>query len=236
MKKKNRILIITSLILVFIIFALIKQGSVLGNKVYVLSENKNQKDLKNKPEPDNNNEDIIIKKEDAKPNTTEDDKIKEKITVYISGAVQRPGIVSIESDKRLFDAIQVLGGTMENADLNRVNMAIKLEDEKHYIVPRIGEAISVDTGSTENFNGESDRESENSTKPEGNDRDKKGKVNINTADKADLETLQGIGEATADKIIRYREENGKFKSIEDIKNVNGIGDKKFESIRDSITI
>jgi len=159
----------------------------------------------------------------------------DKITVYISGAIQKPGIVTIESNKRLFDAIKMLGGTSEDADLNRVNMAIKLEDEKHYIVPRIGEVISVEDEEINQVSnsGQTNTSNSNANKP---DQNKSSKVNINTADVKELDTLPGIGEATANKIIQHREDNGKFKSIGDIKNVNGIGEKKFDNIKDLISV
>jgi competence protein ComEA len=93
---------------------------------------------------------------------------------------------------------------------------MKLEDGQHYIIPKIGEETLNEENLTE----------ENSSQ----------KININTATISQLDTLPGIGEATANKIVKYREENKKFNSIEEIKNVNGIGDKKFEEIKDLICI
>jgi len=233
-KKKNRILIISLLILVFCLIILIKLGTGFGNDVYVVSKNedvskKNDSNKVNKTEEADNNLNKI--NEDA------DKKEKDgKITVYISGAVQKPGIVTINSNKRLFDAVQMLGGTTEKADLNRVNMASKLEDEKHYIVPRIGEVIDVkDEGSAS-----ADNKVENNIGAGTNNGESEsnsyGIVNINTAELKDLDTLPGIGEVTANKIIQYREANGKFNSIEDIKNVNGIGDKKYDNIKEMISV
>lgn len=141
------------------------------------------------------------------------------ITIHISGEVNNPGIVNIESDKRLSDAVDKLGGVTENADLNNINLAMKIEDAKHYIIPKIGEEIK----NNESINNENNNIGSN-------------KVNINNATIEDLDKLPGIGEATANKIINYREENGDFKSIEELKNVNGIGSKKYEQIKDEITL
>lgn len=229
MKKKKKIMVIFLLILVFSLIVLIKQGIGTGN-VYVISDSKidtsNKSNIK-KEAGENKSKNGL----DGKKNEVNLD----KITVYISGAIQKPGIVTIESNKRLFDAIKMLGGTSEDADLNRVNMAIKLEDEKHYIVPRIGEVISVEDEEINQVSnsGQTNTSNSNVNKP---DHNKSSKVNINTADVKELDTLPGIGEATANKIIQHREDNGKFKSIGDIKNVNGIGEKKFDNIKDLISV
>jgi len=232
MKKKKKIMVIFLLILVFSLIVLIKQGIGTGN-VYVVSDSKIDTSNKSniKKEAGENKSKNGIKKLDGNKNEVNLD----KITVYISGAIQKPGIVTIESNKRLFDAIKMLGGTSEDADLNRVNMAIKLEDEKHYIVPRIGEVISVEDEEINQVSnsGQTNTSNSNANKP---DQNKSSKVNINTADVKELDTLPGIGEATANKIIQHREDNGKFKSIGDIKNVNGIGEKKFDNIKDLISV
>ncbi|MBS5787577.1 MAG: helix-hairpin-helix domain-containing protein [Clostridioides difficile] len=232
MKKKKKIMVIFLLILVFSLIVLIKQGIGTGN-VYVVSDSKiNTSNKSNiKKEAGENKSNNGIKKLDGEKNEVNLD----KITVYISGAIQKPGIVTIESNKRLFDAIKMLGGASEDADLNRVNMAIKLEDEKHYIVPRIGEVISVEDDEINqgSISGQTNTSNSNANKP---DQNKSSKVNINTADVKELDTLPGIGEATANKIIQHREDNGKFKSIGEIKNVNGIGEKKFENIKELISV
>lgn len=154
------------------------------------------------------------------------------ITVYITGAVSSPGVVTIKSDKRLDDAIKVLGGLSKDADYNRINLATKLEDGQHYIIPYKGDnTTSANIGTTNSSN------STNNTvvgdTSQGNIDDK---ININTADAKKLEDIPGVGPATAKKIIDYRDKNGKFNTIEDIKNVTGIGDKKFDNMKDSICI
>ena len=149
------------------------------------------------------------------------------ITIFISGEVKEPGIVTIESDRRLSDAIDKLGGFTSEANLNKINLAMRIEDEKHYIIPKIGD--NTDSNNTV-------EEKSNEVAIEGSNQNETNKININIADIQELDTLPGVGEATANKIINYRDEKGKFNNIEDIKNVNGIGDKKYEDIKDKISI
>jgi competence protein ComEA len=120
----------------------------------------------------------------------------------------------------LEDAIEIAGGALPDADLNRVNLAMKVKDEGMYHVPAVGEEISDDS-SAMIANGETNSDA---------------KVNINEADQAQLETLNGIGPAKAQKIIKYREESGGFQAIEEIMNVSGIGEKTFEGLKDQIDI
>ena len=156
--------------------------------------------------------------------TAEKSSSKETIYVYVCGEVKNPGVVTIDAEKRLSDAVNELGGTTENADLNKVNLAMKLKDESHYIIPKIGDNLESYTNETFENDIENDLNNKNNL------------ININTASIQELDTLPGIGEATANKIVNYREEKGKFNSIEEIKNVNGIGDKKYEERQTIISI
>lgn len=144
-----------------------------------------------------------------------------EVVVYISGAVKNPGVLTMTSEDRLADAIEMVGGTVDGADMNAVNLAEKLADGKHYIIPKIGENVAL---------------SGNNQLSVSNSKGSDGKININTATAEELDKLPGVGESTAQKIISYREESGGFKSVEELKNVNGIGDKKFEDMKDSVTI
>lgn len=144
-----------------------------------------------------------------------------EVVVYISGAVKNPGVLTMTSEDRLADAIEMVGGTVDGADMNAVNLAEKLADGKHYIIPKIGENVAP---------------SGNNQVSVSNSKGSDDKININTATAEELDKLPGVGESTAQKIISYREESGGFKSVEELKNVNGIGDKKFEDMKDSVTI
>ena len=206
------------LILSFSIYKIIDDKS-LNDNIYIVSDSEtNNKELI---------EDNIA--EDSSENANVDkniniDEANNTITVFVSGEVNNPGVVTIESEKRLSDVVEILGGTTENADLNKVNLAMKLEDESHYIIPKIGESVEI----------YSDDMPINSN--EIIENEKSNLVNINKATIQELDTLPGIGEATANKIINYRDENGEFKSIDEIKNVNGIGDKKYEELKSLISI
>ena len=150
----------------------------------------------------------------------EDD--NEEIMVHISGQVYKPGIIILESGKRLVDAIELAGGLKKDADLDRINLAKKLSDEEKIYIPKMGEEINleIETVSMESTGGGSSGT---------------GKVNINTCSKEELISLPGIGEVIAGRIIEYRS-NNPFRSIDDIKSVSGIGDKKFEGIQELIIV
>lgn len=217
MKKIGKLSIFFIIIVLGIGYMVYKFNLDINENVYVVSESKeNNKQLSSEV-----NLSKEFENEDIKKDNNHFDENKNMITIYISGEVNNPGVVNIESDKRLSDAIDKLGGLTQSADLNNINLAMKIEDAKHYIVPKIGEEIKID----ESIN------NENQNNNKYND-----KVDINHATIEELEKLTGIGQATANKIINYREEYGDFKSIEELKNVNGIGDKKYEQIKDEITL
>ena len=209
---------------IFILILLFSTYKIIDNKnlndnIYVVSENEiNNNELieDNIGENSSEKEDI-----DKKVNI---DEVNNTITVFVSGEINNPGVVTIESEKRLSDVVEILGGTTENADLNKVNLAMKLEDESHYIIPKIGENVEVHSNYTSVDSNEIIQD------------EKSNLVNINKATIQELDILPGIGEATANKIINYREENGQFKSIDEIKNINGIGDKKYEEIKSLISV
>ena len=161
---------------------------------------------------------------------TEDIDQVAKIIVHVSGAVKQEGIVELEENSRVADAIELAGGVREDAYMKDVNLAELLEDGMKIYIPSKEEVENQKESG--NYVGNTNTSNKNTT----DKNDLNSKVNINTATKEELDTLPGIGESTANKIINYREENGKFKSIEEIKEVSGIGDSKFEQIKDLIEI
>ena len=150
---------------------------------------------------------------------------KETIVVHVSGAVNKEGIVELEENSRIADAIEKSGGLKDDANMNEVNLAYKLEDGMKIYIPS-------------NKDQEVQEKSNISSVIESNATNKKAnsKVNINTAPQEELDSLPGIGPSTALKIINYRKEHGKFSKIEELKNVSGIGDSKFNQLKDLITV
>ncbi len=149
------------------------------------------------------------------------------MAVYIIGAVKNPGVYKISTGIRLSELIVLAGGALSDADLNRLNLAKKLTDEDKVYIPKIGEKIEdMQMSSTDNLD----------ITTTSNSQSVSSKININTATASQLDTLPGIGPTYAQNIIDYRNANGKFKSIEGIKEVAGIGAKRFDAIKDMITI
>ena len=168
-----------------------------------------------------------------------DDEDTGTVFVYVCGAVNEPGVYELEPDGRIDDAVKAAGGFSEVADTSYVNLAARLTDGVKLYIPTTEETkdaetsgklssyesgIALDPGSFS----ESDNKAISGSKP--------GLININSASKEELKTLSGIGDATADKIIKYREEHGGFSRIEDIMKVSGIKDKLFSKIKDYITV
>lgn len=157
----------------------------------------------------------------------DDNIIENKIVIHITGEVEEEGVIELEKGARISDAIEEAGGTTEEADLSNVNLAYSLSDGQKVKIPNINEKdeeiIVVEEKAGDNII------------IEGN-KSKEEKININKAAQTEIETLPGIGPSTALKIINYRNEHGKFKNIGDIKNVSGIGDSKFENIKEYICV
>lgn len=177
-------------------------------------------------------------------NTQESNQTNETIVVHVSGAVNIEGIVELETGSRITNAIEKAGGVKENADMTDINLAYPLEDGMKIHIPtkeeteknKNNENTLTESYVASSSGGINSKESTNSTQGNSALTTSSGKVNINTATQEELDTLPGIGPSTASKIIDYREQNGKFNSIEEIKEVSGIGDAKYEKIKDSITI
>ena len=154
------------------------------------------------------------------------------IYVHIIGEVNNTGVLKLTKGQRIVDAVELAGGTTELADLSRVNLAYVLSD---------GQQINIPSIYDENKNFQYVTESSGDGVISGNEDGGKGnnndvKVNINTASQSELEILNGIGPSLANRIIEYRKKNGEFKSAEEIKNITGIGETKYEGLKDSIVV
>ena len=169
----------------------------------------------------------------------------EKIYVYVTGQVNIPGVVILNKGSRIADAINAAGGTTSKANTTKINLVYILEDGMKVNVPSNDdlkkdsnfEYITKDSGEGAGDANNLNIDSSSSSTGYNTKRERTSSiVNINTATQTELETLPGIGPSTALKIINYRKENGKFSSIEDLKNVNGIGDNKFEALKKYITV
>ena len=141
----------------------------------------------------------------------------ESIVIDVSGAVNKPSVVTLAADSRVEDAITAAGGLKQEADLSDINRAAFLTDGEKIVIPAKGK--SKKNKPEESVSAETD-----------------GRININTADSDTLQQLTGIGPALAGRIIDYRKSNGNFKGIEDIKQVSGIGEKTFEKFKEKIKV
>lgn len=138
------------------------------------------------------------------------------VVLHVHGAVGEPGIVELPLGSRVVDAIAAARGPTDDADLDAVNLARVVADGEELYVPRLGEVPPP---------------SENGSGPAAD-----GRVNLNTADAAALETLAGVGPALAARIIAWREQNGPFRSVDELTAVSGIGPKIFDGMRDQVTL
>ncbi|CAF1862600.1 competence protein ComEA [Bacillus subtilis] len=153
-------------------------------------------------------ENTVVKQE------ANNDESSETIVIDIKGAVQHPGVYEMRTGDRVSQAIEKAGGTKEQADEAQVNLAEILQDGTVVYIPKKGEETAVQQG----------------------DGGKGALVNINTATLEELQGISGVGPSKAEAIIAYREENGRFQTIEEITKVSGIGEKSFEKIKSSITV
>lgn len=159
--------------------------------------------------------------ENLAENTVEREVVEEGIVVDIKGEINSPGVYDMQIGDRMVDIIEQSDGLTKDADESQINLAQKLQDEMVIIIPKEGDEVAELHSSS--------MESSRST-------DITEKVNINQATQSELETLNGIGPSKAEAIITYREENGLFQTVEDILEVNGIGEKMLESIQDHVVV
>ena len=232
-ENKKKIIIIVAIILVMFIAYLIyesisKESSEIDFNILIDgAENINIED-----DEELNKSANFVDNKVAESNETVE--IKETIVIHITGEVKKEGVIYLEKGARIVDAIKEAGGETKNADLSQINLAYELQDGQKIYIPNKNEKISQYiigiNGETIDSNGTNTGNESTSSSKEG------AKVNINTATQNELDGLPGIGPALAQRIIDFREENGNFKSIEDIQNVKGIGNSKFDEIKDKIVV
>lgn len=150
--------------------------------------------------------------------TEEKQSEQEHIIVHVAGEVNNPGVYQLNTKARVKDAINAADGITDNANMTNVNLAYVLTDGQKVYIP--SSESDVDYNNTDIISGGKE----------------KIKVNINTATQAELESLSGIGPSLASKIINYRAKNGKFKTCDDLKNVQGIGEAKYNALKDEICV
>ncbi|QXM05916.1 helix-hairpin-helix domain-containing protein [Crassaminicella indica] len=173
----------------------------------------------------NKSEDIVVEHKSNKMEETEGNKENENekeeklIMVDICGEVKRSGIVKLKEGARLVEAVNIAGGLLDTADRKQVNMAKVLLDGEQIVIPKIGQ----DQWNDENPKTYKIHKNSN-------------QVNINTASESELQSLNGVGKVLAERIIEYREKKGRFKHISDIKKVPGVGDKKYEMLKEQIRV
>ena len=138
---------------------------------------------------------------------------KERIFVYVAGEVKNPGVIQLEEGARVDEAVNKAGGITEMANLTNINLAKVVEDGEKIYISNKNEEIILEENQKSSV-----------------------KININKASISELQSLNGIGPAMAQKIIEYRKSNGPFKSLDELKNVSGIGDNKFKELESQITI
>lgn len=185
---------------------------------------------KEKKEPEVISEYIGIKTQADESAVTEEP--DNKIFVHITGEVNQPGLYELDENCRVVDAIEKAGGFTENAAVDRINLAEKLNDEAKLFVPSavdIKNAAEKSSGSSKSNTSSAKSNTQSAT-------NHTKIVNINSASAAELMTLPGIGEVFAERIVMYRAENGPFNRLEDIMRVSGISKGKFDAIKDYIKL
>lgn len=254
MKNKYLILYCIAVVWVSIICVLLTGCSRKDSGLYQIQlegEDAEQAQLDETEPGINLNDEVVQESLEVEQGLDQDiDDVYVPIYVHVCGAVVRPGVYSMENGDRIFQVIEAAGGFAEDAARDYVNLAMELSDGMKIVIPtlaevdsakeQVSEKTTVEAGTTEAGDnkqieiGVVDTGSEvSSSVSESLSSDK---VNINTADSSELQTIPGIGPTRADAIIEYRNSVGLFKTIEDIKNVSGIGESTFAKLQASITV
>lgn len=160
---------------------------------------------------------------------SQDGSSPQQILVHVAGAVKRPGIVKLAPGSRVFQALDAAGGATSDAELSAINLAGQVADGTQILVPLQGQKIAAGSASS----GTSTSQAGSAT---GRNLPASGKVNINTATAAELDTLPGVGPVMAERIVSWRESNGPFTSVDALDAVQGIGPKLLARLRELVTL
>ena len=229
--KQNKKIVIIVVTIIFIVGGIIAEKIWESNTEETLSEDTANIIKEEKSEEFKQTEIKENSIEEMEENVDE----KTKIYVYVTGEVKVRGVVILDEGSRISDAIEASGGITENADISKINLVYVLSDGMKVTIPNKNQ-VEEDT----NFNYVITEAGENETTEISKQKNSltskpNAKININTASQTELETLPGVGPSIALSIINYRKENGKFNNIEDVQNVSGIGESKFNKIKEYIT-
>ena len=213
--KKWMILLCTAALLSCVIFGVVIEGKNNGNKIIKISDSASTTSGSSNEEETGVSPDRILSTTPA----------PEPIYIHVAGAVVNPGLIELLPGERIADAIDAAGGFTELADISEINLALRVSDGMKIYVPVQGENAQLITP-----------EPYSAPAASATDSGSNSLININTASLEELKSLEGIGDATAQKIISYRNEHGRFSSTEDIMSVSGIGQSKFNAIKDRICV
>lgn len=247
MKKKEKVIGSLIIAVVAIVFLFVGYSKTNDKKIseddmeklFLNAEKEEDESESNSKQPKKNDDIEETEKENINESNEKESSNSniEKIVVEIKGEVKNPNVYVLENGSRIYELIEKAGGPTEEADLSNINRALYLSDGQCIVVRNMNDDKEEETGSLEeNLSGNSIETVKNSLGEKGESSEKNSIININTASKETLMTLNGIGESKAQAIIDYREEIGGFKSIDDITNISGIGEKTLEKIKDKISI
>ena len=188
------------------------------------------------------------KESDAEAGPMDEEVQESLLTVHVCGAVRREGVYSLPAGSRIRDAVDAAGGFSGDADRSCLNLAMKIEDAWQIRVPtkeeaealrleqgRSGSGTAV-PGAAPGLSGTSGLQGAGTANDDAGTGNQEEKINLNTASKEQLMKIPGVGEAKAQRIIEYREQNGRFEAIEDLMKVPGIKDASFQKMKDYITV
>lgn len=247
--RNRRLIIIICICILVIIFLSIKMYDKylstnkeneifldIDNEIISNTEDENIED-KNEEEKNNELENLKTEKETEVLNENNN---SNNICIYVTGEVNNAGVYYLKEGSRIIDAINSAGGITDKANISKINLAFILEDGMKITIPNDNDLKNKpDFNFVTKSSGDGESDINKNPKNESANLETNNRmevININTASQTELETLPGIGPSLALKIIEYRKLNGDFKSIEDIKNVSGIGDSKFKDIKNYIKV